>query len=176
MESRAAVNGNDDDVAVRSAIGIRAHAINNALDGIVRRLIRGAEITGIARHFRRVLSGADAVLVGRVARLPRIVEEELMLGSVRLFDVNHQQIRVGIALDRSQGKARLVVDKSAHLIFINRLHFEVGKIEARAEPLRNAEIGLGRPETDVGVDVVDVSQNGEIPGDGVSRVTCDVDR
>ena len=99
-----------------------------------------------------------------------------MARAVRLLDVDHHQVRARVALDRTQRDAGLVVHEEAHLVLVHRLELEVGKrAEPGAQPLRDAEVGLRRPEPHVRVDVVDVREHGRVARDRVRRVAGEVD-
>ena len=94
-----------------------------------------------------------------------------MLGSVGLLDVDHHQVGVGMVPDRVLADVGLVAHEGLHHVLVHRLDLDVGEVgEARAQPLRNAEVSLRTPEPDVVVDVVDVGQHRRVARDEVGTV------
>src|SRR5258706_5377911 len=73
-----------------------------------------------------------------------------MLGAVRLLDVDHDKVGVGVLPDGPHGNIGLIADERLDLILLRRLQFDIGESgEAWAQPFRNAEIVLGPPEADI---------------------------
>src|SRR5262249_7912615 len=117
VERLEAVVAGDDDVAVGFARrGVDADGVDDRLDGVVGGRVRGLDVAGVAVHLGPVLAVADGVRVGRVGRLPRVVEQELVLRAVRFLDVDHHQVGAGVLLDGAQGDLRLVGDEGLDLV------------------------------------------------------------
>jgi hypothetical protein len=87
-------------IAQRLALRIRSHRVDDSLHCVVRGLVRVLNVFLITRNLCGILLLVDARWVLRVRRLPQIGQQELVFRSIRLFDVDHHQIRIWILLDR----------------------------------------------------------------------------
>ena len=59
-------------------------------------LIGDFEVGRVPGDLGLILAGADGVGVAWIARLPAVGQRELMAGAIRLLDVDHHEIGVGI--------------------------------------------------------------------------------
>ena len=121
MEWIEPVVGHNQDVAIGNSVSVGADGINHALHRLVCHLIGNGNVIAVARELRWILILADRVWVGGIRRLPWIDREELMLGAVRLLDVNHQQIDVWESRNCAQTNIGLIRNKLPHQLFVDRL-------------------------------------------------------
>jgi len=140
-------------------------------------LIGERDIGLVAGDLGRILVVADRVGVAGVGRLPVVSQQILMLRTVRLLDIDHRQIGVGVLPDGPLGDIRLIPDERLDLIMVCGLDLDVGEIgEAGAQPFRNAEVGLRPPEADIVVDVIDRGDRSGVARDEVSAISHEANR
>lgn len=148
-----------------------ARRFGDLLHRLVGGLVSEADVGGVALDLGGVLVGADRVRIRRVGALARIGEQELVLGAVGLLDIDHHEVGVRMGLDGTLADIGLVAHEGLHHVLVHRLDLDVGEVgEARAQALRDAEVGLRTPEPDVVVDVVDVGENRRVARDVVGTV------
>src|SRR5262245_23249070 len=96
-----------------------------------------------------------------------------MARSVRLFNVDHDEVRVLVSQDGSLRQLALIFDERRDLILVDCLELLIREVVEgwRAQTFRYPEIRLGRLEADMLVDVVDRGEDGGVPRNEVGTVT-----
>lgn len=93
--------------------------------------------------------------------------------TVRLLDVDHDEIRIRKSRNRPQAYSCLIFREFANQFSIDRLEFgirECGKAGGRGiDALDDAKIRLWLPETNIVVNIIHVAQNGSVARNETDR-------
>ena len=175
MKRREAVIGHEEDVRERHTVTVHADRVDDPLHSLVCRLIGELDVFLIAGNLCRILTAENGIWIQRVRSLTRVGQQILMFETVRLFDVNHDQIGVGNLTHCAQRNPGLIVHEMVVLIFVDRFKFQVREAgQTGIQAFRETKVVLVSPEADIVVDVIYIRQNRGVRRDVISRVASDV--